>query len=147
MSTILHGITSQKTVLFNTDTVSSGYVAFCSHTSPPPSPRSDVEECILLIDLCFTEEQVQPEEYSTKDKTEERVNTKVVPAEDKLEEGTAEGSPEGEKGPVEGNPEGTSADDIQDFVQVEEETPDSKESDSSKESGKSRQVLLSMAIL
>jgi hypothetical protein len=72
-----------------------------------------------LVDLCFTEEQVQPEEYSTKDKTE-GVYMKEVPAKDKLEEGTAEGSPEGERGPVEGNPEGPSAEDIpQDFVQVD----------------------------
>jgi hypothetical protein len=43
---------------------------------------------------------------------------------------------------VEGNPERTSAEDIpQDSVQVDKETSDSKESDSSKGSGKSRQVV------
>jgi hypothetical protein len=66
-------------------------------------------EHILLFDLCFPEEQVQPKEYSTKDNTEERVSlsvgTKEVPAENKLEEGTAEGTCKGEKGPLEGNPE------------------------------------------
>jgi hypothetical protein len=98
---------------------------------------SDVEEYNLLIDLCFTEEQVQPKENFPL-----RVNTKEVPTEDKLEEGTAEGSPEGEKGPVEGNPEGTSSEYIpQDSIQVDKETSDSRECDSSKDSRKSKKVL------
>jgi hypothetical protein len=108
-----------------------------------PPPISDTEIYIVLVDLCFTEEQVQREE-----KCPVRVNTKDVPTEDKLEEGTVVGSPEGEKCPKEGNPEGTSAEDTpSDSIQVDKETSDSKESDSSKDSGKSRQVLRSMAIL
>jgi hypothetical protein len=101
---------------------------------------------ILLIDLYFSEEHVHPEEYSMKDKSEERVpvtlGAEEVPAEDKLEEGTAESSlKEAEKGPMEGDNEGMCAKYIpQATAEADKETAFSKKSDSSQHSAKLRQV-------